>query len=93
MICRKKNALFDIPNLTNQLLRLKSLYSVSFKCGKIYFSKNLVLNLIKQKNEYLSQAIKSYKLAVKKDLMHQKDKLLLEVKAKVENKAINKFFP
>lgn len=61
MISRKKKGYhpqkdisFDILSLTNQLHRLKSTYLESPKRGKIYFSENQVLNLIKQEKKHLS---------------------------------------
>ena len=57
---------------------------------KIYFSENQVPNLIKQRKKHLPQAIKSYKLAVMKNSIYKKDKLFLEIEAKVGNEAVNK---
>lgn len=88
----QKDALFDILSLANQLHRLKSTYPEGLEHGKIYFSENQIPNLLEQGKKHLSWAIKSYKKAVKKDLMHKEDKLMLEVEAKAENEAVDKLF-
>lgn len=65
--------MFDILNLANQLYRSKSTYPESPQYGKIDFSKNQIFNLVKQKQEHLFQAIKSYKKVIEKDLVYKKD--------------------
>lgn len=88
----QKDTLFDILSLANQLHKSKSTYPEGPEHGKIYFSENQVPNLLEQEKEHLSQAIKSYKKVVKKDSVYKKDKLMLEVEARVENEAIDKLF-
>lgn len=88
----QKNALFNISSLADLLHRSKSIYLKDSKYSKISFLKNQVSNLIKQEKKYLFQLIKKYKLAVKKNLIYKKDKLLLEVEAKVSKEAVNKLF-
>lgn len=50
----QKNVSFDILSLANQLHRLKSIYLDIPKHGKIYFSENQILNLIKLGLNHLS---------------------------------------
>ena len=88
----QNNAWFDILNLANQLHKSKSTYSEGPKHGKTYFSENQVSNLLEQEKEYLFWAIKSYKEAVKKNLVYKEDGLMLKVETRVENEAVDKLF-
>lgn len=81
----QKDALFDILSLADQLHRSKSTHPKGPDRGKIYFSENQIPDLIKQGKEHLPQAVKSYKQAVTKDLAHEEDEQMLEIKAKAGN--------
>lgn len=76
--CPQKNFLFHILSLANQLYRSKSTYSDGPERSKIYFSENQVSNLIKLGLNHLPQAMKSYKKAVQKDMMHKYKASMLE---------------
>lgn len=59
-----KDRFFDILSLANQLHKSKSTYLKRPKRGKIYFSENQILDLIKLGLIHLSQAIRPYKEAI-----------------------------
>lgn len=85
-----KNASFDILSLADQLHRSKSTYSDSPKHSKIYFSENQVSNLIKLGLNHLPQAMKAYKEAVWKDMVHKYEASMLE--DGFWNKVVNELF-
>lgn len=88
VFCPQKDASFDILSLVDQLHRSKSTYPEGPKRGKIYFSENQVPNLVQLGLTHLSRAVKAYKEAVQKDIMHEAS--ILEDGA--GNKAVDELF-
>lgn len=88
--CPQKNSLFHILSLADQLYRSKSTYSDGLERSKIYFSENQVSNLINLGLNHLPQAIKAYKEAVQKDMMHKYEAFILE--DRFGNEVVNELF-
>lgn len=60
-----KDAFFDILSLANQLYKSKSSHLNGLKRGKVYFFKNQVLDLLKQKKTQIYPNIFLYNKVIK----------------------------
>ena len=90
-----KDSSFDILSLADQLYRSKSTYPSGSGQGKIYFSENQVLDIIKQGRKHLHQAIEAYKNSIDKNHVLglatlEKNLQLPELEG--QNKRVNELF-
>lgn len=88
----QKDTSFDILSLVNQLHRSKSTQSQGPERGKVYFSKNQVPDLMKQRLEHLLKAIKAYKKVVRNDIVDIGDKAAALLDNIGANKAADDLF-
>ena len=92
-----KDALFDILSLADQLYRSKSTIPDSPGTGKMYFSENQVLNLLKKRKRTLHCAVHLYNDTITKnkvlDLAFEVNREDVQIPELVgQNKSVNKLF-
>lgn len=81
----QKDSFFDILSLADQFHKSRSTYLKNSEHGKIYFSENQVLDLIKLSLKDLPCAVKTYKKAVPKNSAHSEAAEADTINQSVEN--------
>lgn len=79
---REKNILFNIFSFTNQLYQSKSTNPDYLNKSNIYFSKNMISNLIKESSKAIQKSMKTYNKSIKKN----------KIISKIDNNAILETF-